>query len=98
MTPARLEAALKAWASADGAGAAAGAEELGRLYGEYRKLLRADRAHRPRAACGAGAGRAAARARRCGAATPVLMYGFDDFGALQLDAIETLGARRGRAR
>ena len=30
-------------------------------------------------------------------ATPVLMYGFDDFGALQLDAIETLGARRGRA-
>jgi ATP-dependent helicase/DNAse subunit B len=91
VTPARLEAALKAWASADGAAAAAGAGELGRLYGEYRKLLRRIGRTDPE--------RRAARALDAlrlepalWGATPVLMYGFDDFGELQLDAIETLGS------
>jgi ATP-dependent helicase/DNAse subunit B len=91
VTPARLQAALKALANADGAGAAAGTEELGRLYGEYRKLLRRIGRIDPE--------RRAARALDAlrlepalWGATPVLMYGFDDFGALQLDAIETLGS------
>jgi ATP-dependent helicase/DNAse subunit B len=90
VTPARLQAALKAWASADGVGAAAGAEQLGRLYGEYRELLKRIGRTDPE--------RRAARALDAlrlepalWGATPVLMYGFDDFGALQLDAIETLG-------
>ena len=91
VTPARLEAALKAWVSADGSGAAAGAEDLGRLYGEYRELLeRIGRTDPERRAT-----RALDALRREPAlwgATPVLMYGFDDFGVLQLDAIETLGA------
>ncbi len=91
VTPARLRAALKTWASADGSGAVAGAEDLGRLYEEYRGLLerigRTDPEHR--------AARALDALRLEPAlwgATPVLMYGFDDFGVLQLDAIETLGA------
>jgi ATP-dependent helicase/DNAse subunit B len=90
VTPARLQAALKAWTSADGAGAAAGAEELGRLYGKYRELLKRIGRTDPE--------RRAARALDAlrlepalWGATPVLMYGFDDFGAQQLDAIETLG-------
>jgi len=91
VTPARLEASLKAWASTDGAGAAAGAGELGRLYGEYRKLLRrigrTDPEHRAAQALDA-----IRLEPSLWGATPVLMYGFDDFGALQLDAIETLGS------
>jgi ATP-dependent helicase/DNAse subunit B len=92
VTPARLEGALKAWRSADGVGAIGGLEELGRLWGEYRKLLtrigRIDGEQR--------AAQALDTLRRSPAlwgGTPVLMYGFDDFGAQQLDAIETLGAR-----
>jgi ATP-dependent helicase/DNAse subunit B len=90
VTPARLEAALRAWAAADGAGVAGGVEEVGRLFAEYRGVLkqigRTDREQR--------AARALDALRREPAlwgGTPVLMYGFDDFGALQLDAIETLG-------
>jgi ATP-dependent helicase/DNAse subunit B len=91
VTPARLEAALKAWASADGAGAAAGAGELVRLYGEYRKLLqRIGRTDPERRA--AHALDALRLEPALWGATPVLMYGFDDFGALQLDTIETLGS------
>jgi ATP-dependent helicase/DNAse subunit B len=91
VTPARLEAALKAWASADGAGAVTGAEDLGRLYGAYRGLLgRIGRVDPERRA--ARALDALRLEPALWGATPVLMYGFDDFGALQLDAIETLGA------
>jgi ATP-dependent helicase/DNAse subunit B len=91
VTPARLEAALKAWAGADGASAAAGAEELGRLWGEYRKLLeRVGSTDRERRA--AQALDALRRKPALWGGTPVLIYGFDDFGAQQLDAIETLGA------
>ena len=91
VTPARLEAALKAWASADGAGAPAGAEELGRLYGEYRKLLRRIGRTDPERRAAQALDALRLEPALWGA-TPVLMYGFDDFGALQLDAIETLGA------
>lgn len=90
VTPARLQAALRAWASADGAGAVGGAEELGRCYGEYRKLLkrigRTD--HERRAAQALDALR---REPALWGVTPVLIYGFDDFGGLQLDAIGTIG-------
>jgi ATP-dependent helicase/DNAse subunit B len=91
VTPARLQAALKAWASVDGAGAVGGAEELGRLYGEYRKLLRRIARTDPerRAAQALDALR---REPALWGGTPVVVYGFDDFGALQIDAIETLGA------
>jgi ATP-dependent helicase/DNAse subunit B len=91
VTPARLQAALKAWASADGAGAAVGAEELGRLYGEYRRLLQRI-GHTDAERRAAQALDAVRLEPALWGATPVLMYGFDDFGALQLDAIETLGS------
>jgi ATP-dependent helicase/DNAse subunit B len=91
VTPARLEAALKAWASADGAGAAAGAGELGRLYGEYRKLLRRIGRTDPERRAAQALDALRLEPALWGA-TPVLMYGFDDFGALQLDVIETLGS------
>jgi ATP-dependent helicase/DNAse subunit B len=91
VTPARLEMALKAWAGADGASAAVGAEELGRLWGEYRRLLeRIGRTDGERRA--AQALDALRRKPALWGGTPVLIYGFDDFGAQQLDAIETLGA------
>jgi ATP-dependent helicase/DNAse subunit B len=91
VTPARLQAALKVWASVDGAGAVGGVEEMGRLYGEYRKLLRRIARTDPerRAAQALDALR---REPALWGGTPVVVYGFDDFGALQIDAIETLGA------
>jgi len=91
VTPARLQAALKAWASADGAGAVGGAQELGRLYGEYRKLLRRIERIDPESRA-AQALDALRREPALWGGTPVVVYGFDDFGALQIDAIETLGA------
>ncbi|MGH2904267.1 MAG: PD-(D/E)XK nuclease family protein [Solirubrobacteraceae bacterium] len=91
VTPARLQAALKAWASADGIGAAGEAEGLGRLYGEYRGLLeRIGRIDPERRA--ARALDALRLEPALWAATPVVIYGFDDFGSQQLDVIETLGA------
>jgi ATP-dependent helicase/DNAse subunit B len=91
VTPARLEAALRAWAAADGVRGVGGAEELGKLFGEYRRVLkRIGRTDHERSAA-----KALDELRREPAlwgATPVLIYGFDDFGGLQLDAIETLGA------
>jgi ATP-dependent helicase/DNAse subunit B len=90
VTPARLEGALKAWASVDGIGAAAEAEDLGRLYGEYRRLLeRIGRIDPDRRA--ARALDALRLEPALWGTTPVVIYGFDDFGLLQLDAIETLG-------
>jgi ATP-dependent helicase/DNAse subunit B len=92
VTPARLQAALKAWDGVDGASATASAEELGRLWGEYRTLLeRIGRTDGPRRA--AQALDALRRKPALWGATSVLIYGFDDFTAQQLDAIETLGAR-----
>jgi ATP-dependent helicase/DNAse subunit B len=90
VTPARLGAALRAWEAADGGDATAGVEELWRCFGEYRRILaqigRTD--HERRAAQALDALR---RKPALWGATPVIMYGFDDFGALQLDVIETLG-------
>jgi ATP-dependent helicase/DNAse subunit B len=91
VTPARLEAALRAWVAVDGTRVAGSAEELGRCFGEYRRVLKRIRRtdHERRAVQALDALR---REPALWGATPVLMYGFDDFGALRLDAIETLGA------
>jgi ATP-dependent helicase/DNAse subunit B len=94
VTPGRLQEALKAWADVDGARAATGAEELGRLWRDYRSMLKqtgyTDQERRATQALDA-----LRRKPALWGGTPVLMYGFDDFGRLQLDAIETLGARVG---
>ena len=64
----------------------------------YRERPRA-RGARGRASCSRGA-----RSTRCGAsrarwgATPVFVYGFDDFTPLELDALETLAGACGRRR
>jgi len=90
VTPARLQAALRAWETADGGRAAARAQELGRCFGEYRRVLkRIGRTDHERRAIQALDG--LRREPALWGATPVLMYGFDDFDGLQLDAIETLG-------
>ncbi len=89
--PGRLREALTAWAAADPAHAPR-ARELAELYAEYRRAsdelgrvgpewratLALDALRRTPAAWGA---------------TPVLLYGFDDLGALQLDTVETLGVK-----
>lgn len=93
VTPARLRQALEAWAQADPAHAPR-ARALAELFegyrGALRRLGRIDPERR--------AARALDALRRTPAlwgATPVLLYGFDDFQELQLDAIETLGVRVG---
>ncbi len=87
--PAQLRAALAAWTAADPAQRER-AEQLGALYEGYERVLgelgRTDPEQR--------ATRALDELRRTPArwgAVPVLLYGFDDFTRLQLDAIETLG-------
>ena len=91
VTPARLEAALRTWETADGMRAAEGAEDLGKLFGEYRRVLkqigRIDPERRTAKALDA-----LRREPALWGGTPVLIYGFDDFDELQLDTIETLGA------
>ncbi len=88
VTPARLREALGEWTAADGEHVAR--EDLGRLFGDYRGMLR-------RIGRLDGEQRAvrALDALRSNPAlwgsTPVLFYGFDDLTRLQLDAIETLG-------
>ncbi|MFI5005567.1 MAG: hypothetical protein ACHQE6_11200, partial [Solirubrobacterales bacterium] len=89
VAPARLRQALEAWAEADPAHGPR-AQALADLFEEYRgalqRLGRVDPERR--------AARALDTLRRTPAlwgATPVLLYGFDDFQELQLDAIETLG-------
>ncbi len=92
VTPARLRGALDSWAAAD-PGHAPHARELGELFEEYRRGL--ERLRPARVSPERQAARALDALRRAPAlwgATPVLLYGFDDFTRLQLDAIETLGA------
>jgi ATP-dependent helicase/DNAse subunit B len=88
VTPARLTGALEQWASADGPGASR--QELGRLFAAYRETLerigRLDAEQRTVRALDELRRRPALWGR-----TPVLLYGFDDFTRLQIDAIETLG-------
>ena len=76
------------------------ADELAAIYRRYRERLDDGRS-RGRASCSPGA-----RSTRCGAspqrwgATPLFVYGFDDFTRLELDALETRRRplRRGRRR
>jgi ATP-dependent helicase/DNAse subunit B len=89
--PARFTQALRAWAG--GGPRARYAEEVAAIYRGYRAGLEA-----------AGladrelfAWRALSALRREPArwgATPVFVYGFDDFNPLQLDALETIGGER----
>jgi ATP-dependent helicase/DNAse subunit B len=89
VAPSRLRGALRAWATADPAQEAR-AEQLGRCYDEYHRLLgelrRASSERRATAALDT-----LRRAPALWGSTPVLLYGFDDFTRLQLDTIETLG-------
>ncbi len=89
MSPARLREALEAWVAADPAHAS-GARGLAELYAEYRRaseeLGRAGPERRVALALDA-----LRRTPAAWGATPVLLYGFDDLGGLQLDTVETLG-------
>jgi len=87
VTPARFTRALRGWEEAP-----AHAEELAALYSAYHRRLeglgRRDEQGHARAALDALRERPAAWGAR-----PVLLYGFDDLDALQLDAVETLAGR-----
>ena len=93
VTPARLHAALRAWAPAGRSRARYG-EELAGLYGGYRRAL--ERLGRLDAELVWTAALDALRnAPERWGATPVFLYGFDDLEPLQLDAVETLAHRVG---
>ncbi|MGH2853431.1 MAG: PD-(D/E)XK nuclease family protein, partial [Solirubrobacteraceae bacterium] len=97
VTPGRLREALAAWATADPTHARR-ARELAELFAEYRRAL--DGLGPARVSAERRATSALDTLRRAPAlwgATPVLLYGFDDFAELQLDAIETLGVVVGAA-
>ncbi|HEY5195172.1 MAG TPA: PD-(D/E)XK nuclease family protein [Solirubrobacteraceae bacterium] len=91
VTPARLRGALRAWRSTeDGPSELPALERLCTVFERYQqtlaKMRRADRELR--------VSRALDELRRKPAlwgSAPVLLYGFDDFTELQIDAIETLG-------
>ena len=87
--PARFTSALRAWASANGGGRAAYADELAALYSAYRRRL--ERLGRPD---GEGYAWAALDALRADPAAwggrPVFLYGFDDLTPTERDAVETL--------
>ena len=89
--PARFLTALRAWAPAPSPRARY-AEELGALYGGYRRALeRLGRLDGELLATRALDALRLAPARW--GRTPVFCYGFDDLDPLQLDAIETLAHR-----
>jgi RecB family exonuclease len=91
VSPARLREALEAWAAADPAHAPP-ARVLAELYAAYRRASKElGRAGPERRA--AHALDALRRTPAAWGATPVLLYGFDDLGALQMDTVETLGVR-----
>ena len=87
VTPARFTRALRSWE-----GAPAHAEELASLYSAYHRRLESlgmrDEPGFARAALDGLRERPLAWGAR-----PVLLYGFDDLTALQLDAVETLSGR-----
>jgi ATP-dependent helicase/DNAse subunit B len=89
VAPARLRAALSAWAAeANGDGPVPAG--LGRLYAAYDEAL--VRLGRPDAEQLALAALDELRVRpSLWGGTPVVLYGYDDLTPLQLDAIETLG-------
>ena len=91
VTPARLRGALDEWAAADPAHAYH-AHTLSGLFEQYSHTL--ERLRPARVSSERQASSALDALRRSPAlwgSTPVLLYGFDDFTRLQLDAIETLG-------
>ena len=95
VTPARLHAALRAWAPAGSVRARYG-EELAGLYGDYRRAL--ERLGRLDEELLATLALDALRlAPERWGATPVFCYGFDDLDQVQLDAVETLAHRVGAA-
>ncbi len=86
--PARLTAALRAWAGEDDWRRRYG-EELAAIYGQYRDALgRIERVDEELFAWRALD--ALRRAPGAWGARPVSFYGFDDFTRTQLDAVETL--------
>jgi ATP-dependent helicase/DNAse subunit B len=89
VSAARLRGALRAWAAADPVHASY-ATRLGGLFEAYNdalgKLGRVDPIRRAASALDT-----LRRKPALWGTTPVLLYGFDDFAELQLDAIETLG-------
>ncbi|HEY7932242.1 MAG TPA: hypothetical protein VID48_00325, partial [Solirubrobacteraceae bacterium] len=89
VTPARLQRALRDWASSPDL-AGGHVSELGDIYQRYQRALArlgwADPELYAALALDALRGSPASWP-----ATPVLFYGFDDLTVLQLDAIETLG-------
>ncbi len=93
VTPVRLRAALAAWTAAEPA-QAAHVGEVADLYAAYRRALEALGPGRTgRASPERRAARALDALRRAPArwgGTPVVVYGFDDFTPLQVDALETL--------
>src|SRR5580693_7491626 len=92
VSPARLRGALEAWRAGEEApsGGRATLEWACGAFDEYTRTLarmrRADRESRETKALDA-----LRRTPALWGATPVLLYGFDDLTAVQLDAIETLG-------
>ncbi len=92
VTPVRLGRALDAWVAADPTHAPH-ARELGALFEQYCRGM--EKLRPARVSPERQAARALDELRRTPArwgTRPVLLYGFDDFTRLQLDAIETLGA------
>ena len=92
VSPARLQAALRAWRRAEPDAVPAHLDELGALYAAYRaRLERMGRVDRE------GLGWAALDALRAApqrwGRRPVLLYGFDDLTPTQLDAVEALVRR-----
>ena len=92
VSPARLQAALRAWRRAEPDAVPTHLEELGALYAAYRaRLERMGRVDRE------GLGWAALDALRAApqrwGRRPVLLYGFDDLTPTQLDAVEALVRR-----
>ncbi len=88
VTPARLRGALRAWAASGGEQATLAwvCDVLERYHATLARMRRADREMRVTDALDA-----LRRSPALWQATPVALYGFDDFTELQLDAIETLG-------
>ena len=91
--PARFTRALRDWAG-DGPRRAY-AEEVAAVYRGYRAGLDARRPRRRRAVRLARARRPAGASRTAWGGTPLFVYGFDDFTALELDALETIAGRCG---
>jgi ATP-dependent helicase/DNAse subunit B len=86
--PGRWWAAMRAWGERE-PGRARYAEELARLYGAYRDIVR-DLGRRDRVEHDLAALDALRLEPARWRATPVFMYGFDDLTPRQLDAVETL--------